>query len=444
MLRLGHFIKLMLLVFLLVSPVRMALAGELSTDAVTLFKKYSPAIYQIQSISSQSNKKHSLGSGFQISAEGYVVTNYHVVSDAVMFPGSFHIRTVSHEGRDRAAQVVGFDVIHDLALLKVKDPQKIELPLGSSEINKGQRLFSIGNPEDVGMMIIEGVANGYMDKALYKKVLTSLPLNPGMSGGPALDDQGNVVGINVMTAGNSLSFLVPVECLQSLWAKTQAEKAQSLADGLAGVNGKAVLADNFAGRIQQQLIDQENSYIRKVIGRKWEKQRFGNFLVPAAIADEVSCWGAPRNDIEYWIERPYLECAIKDDLFISSSVRAHTVLLNYSLLSSRGYEPFRFYTLAGERFSKGYHFDLSEVFERDVDNFRCRTDIVKVGENPFWVSTCARRLKQLTRLYDINVLMASLGEMDTMLMVELTLGAVTKDTAKAFMDKFYKELEWAE
>ena len=267
-----------------------------------------------------------------------------------------------------------------------------------------------------------------MDHALYKKVLTSLPLNPGMSGGPTLDGEGNVVGINVMTAGNSLSFLVPVESLKDLWEKIKVGHFKS--------------NSNFSNQVQQQLISQEGDYFKRVIGRKWEKQRFGRFLVPTIISDEISCWGEPRDEAEFWIESPYLQCQIKDDLYVSSSVRAHTVLFNYSWEKSRGYNPYRFYTLANEKISKGYRFDLDKVYQRDAENFQCRSDIVKISDNPFWVSTCARKFKKLTSLYDVNVRMASLGEMDRMLVVELTLGAITKDTAKDFMEKFYKEIEW--
>ncbi len=420
--------KLTLTLLLCFLPWQVSRAGELSSEAEGLFKQYSPAIYQVQSLSIQSNKKYSIGSGFQISGDGYIATNYHVVSDAVMFPDSFRIQTIQSDGKEQSAQIINFDVVHDLAIIKIKVPQGVVVPLGRSNINKGNKLFSIGNPEDVGMMIIEGESNGYMDRALYKKVLTSLPLNPGMSGGPTLDEGGTVVGINVMTAGNSLSFLVPVECLKALWKRTRAKDFK--------------IINNFAAQVQRQLIAQEKFYFKKLIDQPWEKQRFGKFLVPSTIASEFSCWGEPRDNPEYWIESPYLQCEIKDDLFISSSVGAHAVLFNYSWHKSRGYNPFRFYTLTNQALAKSYRFDLDKVYERDADNFQCRSDIVTIASNPFWVSTCARKLKQLTKLYDVNVRMASMGSMDTMLMVELTLGAVTKDTAKAFVDKFYKEIKW--
>jgi serine protease Do len=402
-------------------------AAELSSQAEGLFKKYSPAIYQIQSISIESNKKNSIGSGFQI-FKGYIVTNYHVVSDSVMTPGSYHIQTIQSDGKEQPARVINFDVVHDIAIIRIENPQETTLPLGSSEINKGKRLFSIGNPEDVGMMIIEGVSNGYMDKALYKKVLTSLPLNPGMSGGPALDVEGYVVGINVMTAGNSLSFLVPVEFLKALWEKTRANHFKSIG--------------NFTAQVQQQLITQETDYLKRIIGRKWERQRFGQFLVPSTLSNEFTCWGEPRDEDEYWIQSPYLDCGIKDNLFISSTVRAHTVSFNYSWIKSKGFDPFRFYTLMNQGFIKSYRFDLDYADERDAENFLCRTDIVKISSVPFWVSTCGRKLKQLPQLYDVNIRMASLGDMDRMMMIEVTLGAITKKTAKSFIQRFYKELEW--
>ena len=165
-------------------------------------------------------------------------------------------------------------------------------------------------------------------------------------------------------------------------------------------------------------------------------------MVPANIANEVSCWGEPRTEEEYWLQSPYLECSIKDNLYISSTVMAHGVSYNYSWVKSRGYNPFRFYTLTNQAFIKQYRFDLDNAGERDVENFVCRTDIVNIASTPFWVSTCGRKLKKLPKLYDVNIRMASLGQMDRMMMIEVTLGAVTKKTAKSFINKFYQELEW--
>lgn len=404
-----------------------AFAEARSTLAESLFQKFSSSIYQIESISKQSDKKNSIGSGFQISMQGFIVTNYHVVSDAVLYPETFEIRTIASDKRSQPAKVVHIDVVHDLAILQVSEPGATALPLGQSAIKNGNKLFSIGNPEDVGMMIIEGVANGYMEKALYQKVLTSLALNPGMSGGPALNESGEVIGVNVMTAGNSLSFLVPVEFLKELWFKVKAA-------GFSGIQ-------NFDAEIKDQLSAQEHSYFKDLIAAPWEAQTFGLFKVPTAIANEVSCWGAPGDNPEFWITAPYLSCAIRDNLYISSTLSAHTISFNYITLKSRTFDPFRFTNLAQQRFTNGYRFDLGQVDERDAGNFKCRTDLIIIAGRPFWVSSCTRPLKRLDGLFDFNMRMASLGSLDSMLMVEVTLGAMTENTIKNFISKFNRTFQ---
>jgi len=419
------FILILTLIFFAIHPARAEVSSSL---AESHFKKYLSALYQVESVSVQSNKKNSVGTGFQISPQGHIVTNYHVVADSIISPESFHIRVFMSDGSEQTAGIVNFDVVHDLAIIQIKSPSAVIFPLGSSEMSNGKKIFSIGNPLDLGMTIMEGLSNGYMDKTLYKKMLTTLSLNHGMSGGPTIDEDGSVVGVNVAIAGNALSFLVPIEFLEELWQKVQA-------------GGRGASASSTY-QIEKQLIAQEDLYIGSMLGRPWEKQRFGDFIVPSAISKEFTCWGSPGDNVAVWITEPSLQCEIKDDLYISSSVSAHAVSFNYSWIQSREYDPFRFYYLADLRVSSGYRFELDSAGEKDVENFKCRSDIVNIAHNPFWVSTCTRQLKKLTQLYDVNVRMASLGEPREMLVVELTLGGLTQASIKAFLDKFYREIQW--
>ncbi|NTV29609.1 MAG: trypsin-like peptidase domain-containing protein [Candidatus Omnitrophica bacterium] len=403
-------------------------AESRSSLAENLFRQYSSGIYQVQAVSTQSDKKNAIGSGFQISSDGYLVTNYHVVSGAVFFPSLYHIRTIRNDGEEQSANIVHVDVVHDLAIVKVDHPQGVALTLGTSDLERGSKLFAIGNPMDFGMTIVEGLSNGYMDKALYRKVLTSLALNPGMSGGPTLDESGKVVGVNVSTAGNALSFVVPVEFLRKLWLEVQ-----------KGGLGKDPVSPL---RVQEQLLGQEREYYHGLLAGRWERQTFGGFQVPTALSGEFTCWGEPQDRPENWLTDQYLDCRLKDDIFISPSISTHQVNVNYSWLRSRSRDPQRFYALAEKEMRHGYRFDMDETTESDVENFQCRTDLVKVANKPFWVSTCARPYKLLPLLYDINVRMASLGAPQSMLVAEVTLGGVTRETAKSFMDKFYREIRW--
>lgn len=409
-------------------PTLSGFTQNLSQEADLIFKAASPGVVQVLCLSKDSQKKYVIGSGFQIAEKGYLATNYHVISEALLRPESFDIHVLNHQGQKQGANIVDVDIVHDLAILKIEKPLTYTLKMGTSQLDKGKRIFSMGNPEDVGMMIIDGASNGYMDKAIYQKVLTSLPLNPGMSGGPSLNMDGEVLGVNVMTSGNSLSFLVPVEFLSVLWKKVEEQGD--------------ILSEKWFNRLQDQLIKHEKEYFVAMLKKEWSTQLFGQFRVPTEVATEVSCWGEPAAPSKYWIKSSYLMCAMKDQIYINHSSDAHSLTIQYAITRSKDYAPFRFYRLNKEYFTRMFDFELGSVEESDAGNFECRTDILQVGKQPFWVSTCTRRLKRFDKLYDTDMRFASLNSMTEMLIGHLTLGAMTEETSKEFIKHFLKDIQW--
>src|SRR3990167_1867957 len=89
----------------------------------------------------------------------------------------------------------------------------------------------MGHPLGLDLAIVPGSANGLLEKSLYDKIHFSGNINPGMSGGPALDAQGRVVGINVATAGEAVGFLVPAHFLDAL-VQRASERDFAVADDL--------------------------------------------------------------------------------------------------------------------------------------------------------------------------------------------------------------------
>jgi putative serine protease PepD len=143
------------------------------------------------------------GSGFVISADGYVVTNAHVID------GATRVTATIGDGKALTAKVVGVDQSTDLALLKVTPAAALK-PLtlaDSSAVQVGDATFAIGNPYGLDRTLTTGVVsalhrsiqspNGY---AINGVLQTDAALNPGNSGGPLLDAQGNVVGVNSQIA----------------------------------------------------------------------------------------------------------------------------------------------------------------------------------------------------------------------------------------------------
>jgi hypothetical protein len=175
---------------------------------------------EVHSGAAAGSARDVLGSGYLVSAEGLVVTNYHVVGAFIDDPRRYRISVRNRLGV-RSARLRRFDLINDLALLDLGPVPARPLSLAVEEPRRGTSVVSLGNPEGLGLSLVEGVFNGYAEKGFVDRQLLSMPLNPGMSGGPILDRSGWVVGTNVsvMWLANSLSFGVPVSRLRELLAE---------------------------------------------------------------------------------------------------------------------------------------------------------------------------------------------------------------------------------
>lgn len=151
------------------------------------------------------------GSGFFISAEGLIVTNYHVIKDA-------SIITVSlYDGSVYEAQLMGSDDENDIAVIKITPTAGASistLAFGDSDsLLVGQKVIAIGNPFGYDRTMVSGIISGLSrpirderGKVLLGMVQTSAPINPGNSGGPLLNTKGQVIGLNTSiysTSGTS-------------------------------------------------------------------------------------------------------------------------------------------------------------------------------------------------------------------------------------------------
>ena len=151
------------------------------------------------------------GSGFFISSDGLIVTNYHVIKDA-------SIITVSlYDGSVYEAQLMGSDDENDIAVIKISpttDAQISILSFGDSDsLLVGQKVIAIGNPFGYDRTMVTGIISGLSrpirdesGRVMLGMVQTSAPINPGNSGGPLLNTKGQVIGINTSiysTSGTS-------------------------------------------------------------------------------------------------------------------------------------------------------------------------------------------------------------------------------------------------
>lgn len=161
---------------------------------------------------SQPRKLSSLGSGFIISADGYIVTNNHVVTEA----DEIKVKLL---GRDKAydAKIIGRDTETDLALLKIEAGGGLPvLEFGNSDATKvGEWVLAIGNPFGLGHTVTAGIVSAkgrHIGAGPFDSFLqTDASINPGNSGGPLINMDGKVVGINtaIVPNGQGIGFATP-------------------------------------------------------------------------------------------------------------------------------------------------------------------------------------------------------------------------------------------
>ena len=158
--------------------------------------------------------ENSMGSGFIVNSEGHVVTNYHVVERGTK------IRVLTHDKRLIPAEILGFDRLRDLVLLKIEGEYDYLSLANSDQLQAGNNVIAIGNPLGLSFTVTEGIISA-LDRegpnGIEEYVQTDVSLNPGNSGGPLINTLGEVVGINNFKIGGAeaLGFALESNSIRS-------------------------------------------------------------------------------------------------------------------------------------------------------------------------------------------------------------------------------------
>src|SRR5919197_206208 len=188
-------------------------------------------------------RRRSLGSGFIITKDGYIVTNNHVVENAS------DIKVSLSDKEEFDAKVIGRDPKTDLALIKIEAKKDLPTaPLGdSSKLRVGEWVIAIGNPFGLGHTVTAGIVSAkgrIIGAGPYDDFIqTDAPINPGNSGGPLFNMQGEMVGINtaIVSSGQGIGFAIPINIAKPLIP--QLEKTGKVTRGYLGVSIQSIAPD---------------------------------------------------------------------------------------------------------------------------------------------------------------------------------------------------------
>lgn len=188
-------------------------------------------------------RERSLGSGFIISDQGFIITNNHVIA------GADEVKVRLSDGREFKAEIKGTDEKLDLALIRIDAKESLPVAeLGdSSQIKVGEWVMAIGNPFGLAQTVTAGIVSAtgrVIGSGPYDDFIqTDASINPGNSGGPLFNAEGKVIGINtaIVAGGQGIGFAIPVNMAKEVLP--QLEEKGKVTRGWLGVTMQPMSAE---------------------------------------------------------------------------------------------------------------------------------------------------------------------------------------------------------
>ena len=397
-------------------------------QAEEIFAQLTPSLYQIKLIDKASGEKSSIGSGFQITSDGLIATNYHVISSFARHPDKYRMEYLDNQGRSDTLTLESVDVINDLALVKRKVTEQMEyFQLSKSTPHKGEKLYSLGNPHDLGMIVVPGTYNGLKKESFSDRIHFTGSINSGMSGGPVVNKEAEVVGINVATSGNQIGFLVPHDKLIALF--NQYKKSPP---------------ENIAKQMAEQLTASQQELMSTLLNSEWQiKQLGGKGMIPIIDVPFIRCWGDSNADKEdALILAAVANCSLDENTYISSRFFTGSIEIEYRYMQAKELSDNKFYHLYRQQIARAGA--GNRAGKDDVSEYQCHHDLV-MPENKAITNKsifCTRAYKDFPELYDVLYLAASIDKGQQALVSHFTLAGVNQENAMAFTRKFMEAVSW--
>lgn len=406
--------------------------APVSWSAQRLYEQSRHQLVQVRTLLRGQGSQSSVGSGFFVGKDGLIVTNYHVVSQMALQPQRYRLTYAGVDGRQGDLDLLAFDAAHDLAVVRpVEAPKPAIEGLGfrprQSALDKGERIFSLGNPLDVGFAVVEGTYNGLVDRGFYPTVFFSGSLNPGMSGGPALDGQGRLMGVNVATRldGQQVSFLVLGDFAQDLVVK--AAKATPIRQPA------------YAELTRQLLVHQE-VLTKRFMAQPWRSAGHARYRIPVPQETFMRCWGSSTPPGTKGMEYERSDCSMNQSVYVSGGMSTGNLSARHEIYDGSKLGGLRF----ARQYAKSFHNEYFSGGGRQRTAAQCSERFVESAGLPMRAVLCMSAYKKLPGLYDVGVLVASLnGDIDGV-QGRFDARGVSFDNALKLADFYLKGYGWTQ
>ena len=452
-----------------------AAAAPVSLSARKVYEQARPSLVQIRTVLKGGPSQTSVGSGFLVTAQGHIVTNFHVVSEAALKPERHDLVYVTADGREAPLVILQLDVLHDLALLRAGDAgaalaasaagasasaagattsaasvkatstkatganaaaaagaatrgfEPLAFRPASQPLAQGERIYSLGNPLDVGFTITQGTYNGLVQRSFYPQIFFGGALSAGMSGGPALDDEGHVVGINVARRvdGEQVSFLVPAEFAIALLAR--------------GRDAAPIIGAAY-GIVDEQLQQHQAALTDRFIAQGWKEATHPRYRVPVPPDVFMRCWGTSEVSRTGGLDFERSECQMDTRIFVGEYTTG-TISLRHESYDGSKLGPLRFAARYSQSFRNESFIRLPAQHQTKP---RCNEDFVDRDGLPLRAVVCMRAYKKLPQLYDVAVLVATLDQNEAGVQGRFDAQGVTFANAQRLAHHYLDAFRWVQ
>lgn len=397
-------------------------------QAEQLFNQLKPSLYQIRLIDKASGEKSSIGSGFQISSNGVIATNYHVISSYALHPKKYAIQFLDNQGNKGHLSLQSVDVINDLALVKRDVEQEMTFfQLSQAAPHKGEQLFSLGNPHDLGMIVVPGTYNGLKMESFNDRIHFTGSINSGMSGGPVVNKAAEVVGVNVATSGNSIGFLVPHDKLVTLYDNYLKTPPTSIKQ-----------------QMTEQLMASQDKLITSILNSPWQAKQLGEKgIIPIIDVPFIRCWGDSNADkTDALILTAVANCSLDENTFISSRFFTGTMEIEFRTMQAKNIGANKFYHLYQQQIARAGAGNRAD--KDNVTEFQCHNDLVMPNNQAINNKAifCTRAYKKFPDLFDVLYLGASVDRDNEAIVSHFTIAGISQPNAMAFTRQFMEAVSW--
>ena len=380
-------------------------SAPVSLSARKVYEQARSQLVQIRTVLKGRASQTSVGSGFFVTPQGHILTNFHVVSEAALKPEQHDLVYVTADGREAPLTILQLDVLHDLALLRAGDAapsgagkrfDALAFRPASEPLAQGERIYSLGNPLDVGFAVTQGTYNGLVKRSFYPQIFFGGALSAGMSGGPALDDEGHVVGVNVARRidGEQVSFLVPGEFASALLAR--------------GKDAAPIVGSAYP-IVDEQLLKHQAALTDRFIAQGWKDATHPRYRVPVPPDVFMRCWGTSTVSQTGGLDFERSDCVMDTRIFVGDFTTG-TIALRHESYDGTKLGPLRFASRYAASFRNESFVRLSSQHQTKP---RCEEDYIDRDGLPLRAVVCMRAYKKLPQLYDVAVLVATLDQSET-------------------------------